>query len=168
MPTFTLHWSRVPSQETDAALFVLWPSPVNPDACFKAAGFTEFGDADADWDANADRVLDRLLDHLRRQGEPRLVSAPILKQQAWYRRGWCSPTALGLREQIELPLHWDGAPDCIVAFGTSQTRLRTGNGHHLFWVTLPAALADDFPGLVIDIAAGHPVIRTDLDWAHLS
>ncbi|MBS0230084.1 MAG: hypothetical protein JSS52_02860 [Proteobacteria bacterium] len=167
-PPFTVHWSRVPRPDGEPALFALWPSPMNHDACFEAAGFRAFGDNDAAWDAKADALLTRLLAALGVHGETRQTSTPAKKHLPWYRRLFSTPAAFGLREQIELPLHRDELPDCIIGFGVSGVSLRTGDGHHVFWITMPESCAAAFPGLAAGIAAPHPVVRTDLDWARLT
>ena len=52
LSAFQIHWSLVPATEAmDLAppghrLLAIWPAPVNHDVCFKAAGFTLFGDND--------------------------------------------------------------------------------------------------------------------------
>lgn len=167
MPPFSIHWSPVPHPAADSRLFALWPAPVNDDACFRAAGFTEFGDADDAWDREAELLLGRVIDELRTRGEPCLRSEPLVKPLPWYRRLLSRPPPLPLREQIEWPMHWDNLPDCIVDFGASGARLRTGQGHEIYWITLPAADAPSFEPAARRLAAGHPLVRTDLRWSCL-
>lgn len=164
MQTFTVHWSRVPRSAEDTVLFAIWPSPVNPDVCFRQAGFTDFGDADASWDADADGLLTGLLDVLSSYGAPCLKTKPAERPLPWYRRPFARPKAFNLRQQIELPLHWDSMPDCIVTFGEAGVSLRTGSGHHIFWITMPHSQASSFPNLVRRVAASHPIAQTDLKW----
>jgi hypothetical protein len=168
MQTFTIHWSPVPSADEGSALFALWPAPVNPDVCFQEAGFTDFGDGDENWEADADGLLTRLLEALSSYGAPRLMSEPAEKHQSWYRRLFTKAEVFDLRQQIELPIQWDELPDCIVSFGESGVSLRTGSGHHIFWVTLPHAEAGSFPKLVNRVAASHPTTRTELRWEALA
>lgn len=163
---FTVHWSQIPHAAEGMALFALWPSPVNDDVCFREAGFTDFGDSDESWDAEADLMLTRLLEVLGGYGTPRLVSEPARMQRSWYHRlfGKVEAEAFDLRQQIELPIQWDSLADCIVAFGEAGVSLRTGSGHHIFWITLPGHDAASYPNLVSQVAASHPVVRTDLRW----
>lgn len=62
-PRFQVHWSLVCQNEAgglvprDCRLLAIWPAPVNHDVCFKEAGFSLFGDNDADWDQAAERLL---------------------------------------------------------------------------------------------------------------
>jgi hypothetical protein len=163
MERFTIHWSPV-SRAEGTALFALWPSPVNDDACFRAAGFMDFGDADENWDADAGRLLTGLLAVLNSYGPPRLLSRPVEKHVPWYRRPFAKSEVFDLRQQIELPIQWDELPDCTVSFGGSGVSLRTGRGHHIFWITLPESEAGSFPALVDRVAASHPIARTDLKW----
>lgn len=167
MQPFTIHWSPVPNITDGIKLFALWPSPMNDDVCFREAGFTDFGDADESWDANAAGLLTRLLDALSNYGPPRLMSEPAVKYQPWYRRWFTKLEVFDLRRQIELPILWDQLPDCIVAFGESGVSLRTGNGHHIFWIILPQSAAPSFPALASRLAASHPIARTELRWEGL-
>ena len=170
MRPFTVHWSPV---SIDSArrysagglqLFALWPSPVNPDVCFREAGFRDFGDGDENWDIHADGLLTRLLAELSCHGMPRLTSKPAERRQPWYRSLFAKPEPFDFREQIELPLHRDDAPDCVVAFGESGVSLRTGNGHHIFWIVLPEHKSASFTDMVSRVAGSHPIARTDLRW----
>ena len=165
---FTVHWSPVPGAVEGTELFALWPSPVSEDACFRAAGFSDFGDGDESWDANADGLLTRLLEALSTYGAPRLVSEPAERHPSWYRRLFTKPETLDLRQQIELPIQWDELPDCLVLFGESGASLRTGSGHHLFWIVLPGRDASAFAELARSVAGPHPVMRTDLRWECLA
>ncbi len=167
MQPFTIHWARVPQADAEIALFALWPAPVNPDVCFEKAGFTDFGDGDASWDADADGLLTRLLEVLSDYGAPCQTSKPAAKHLPWYRRFFSAPEVFDLREQIQLPLSWDHLPDCVVRFGTSGVSLRTGRGHHIFWITMPEVPARSFPSLVTRVAASHPAVQTDLRWQYL-
>ena len=87
-----VHWSVVEHARavrlsgTERFLVAIWPSPVNPDSCFQAAGFDDFDDSDADWDEAADRQLDRVLAWLGEFGAPRLLSPPLQSDVPWYRR----------------------------------------------------------------------------------
>jgi hypothetical protein len=167
MQQFTVHWSPVPGAASGVELFALWPSPVNADACFQAAGFTEFGDGDEKWDENADGMLSRLLVELAAHGPPRLISKPVERPQPWYRRWLAPPEMFDLRQQIEFPMHLDQLSDCVVNFGGSGASLRTGNGHHIFWITLPHANVGLFPSIVTRVAGSHPTVRTSLKWEFL-
>lgn len=167
MKPFTIHWSQVPHGEDGAARFAIWPAPVNPDVCFEKAGFADFGDGDENWDLNANQLLTNLLEELCVHGSPQLSSPPVKKHQSWYRRFFTEAEVYGLREQIELPIQWDSLPDCIVLFGESGVSLRTGSGHHIFWITLLNETAATFAVLVERIAYPHPTVRTDLKWDFL-
>lgn len=173
MPHLTLHWSPIPADlaqkhvEDGLSLFALWPAPVNPDVCFEAAGFTDFGDNDNAWDIEADALLDRLLAALSRYGAARLVSEPLRPTLPWYRRLFSRAEALPLRQQIELPLAWDSLPDCLVAFGDQGVTLRTGKGHHLFWLALPATAAGDVPLMLEGVRGDLSLAKTSLKWEHL-
>ena len=168
MPPFTVHWSPVSSDPANGSqLFALWPAPVNPDVCFSKAGFTDFADADELWERNADELLTRLLSELEKFGAPILVSEPLSKSPSWYRRPFAKPEKLDLRKQIGLPILWDQLPDCLIKFGESGVSLRTGNGHHLFWIEMPENEAASFQQIVARVAGRHPVVLSHLKWEHL-
>lgn len=170
MHSFTVHWSQVLGDVAlrhtaeGFSLFALWPSPVSDDACFREAGFTDFGDGDENWEAHAAGLLTRLLAELSSYGVPRLASKPVERHQPWYRRPLAEAEVPDLRQQFELPMQWDELPDCVVLFGESGASLRTGSGHHLFWIVLPEQDAPSFADLVKRVAGLHPVVRTDLKW----
>jgi hypothetical protein len=173
MQQFTVHWSQVGGDAArryaseGSMLFALWPSPVNHDVCFGEAGFTAFADGDETWDAHANGLLTRLLAELSSYGQPHLVSKPAERHRPWYRRPFSTPESFDLREQIELPIQWDELPDCVVAFGESGVSLRTGSGHHIFWIVLPQREGSAFASMVDRVAASHPVVRTELRWESL-
>ena len=175
MHSFRVHWSRVAPPlaaghvPAAAALLAVWPSPANPDACFRAAGFADFGDADEAWDRAAGRLLERVVDELRAFGEPRLRSPALRPRRGWRDRlfGRAAPPAT-LLDQLGMPLHRDELPDATVEFGADGASLRTGSGHFLLWITLPEEAVPPFVARVLPrIAAPHPLVRTDLAWEHL-
>ncbi len=167
LSVFTVHWSPVSRADNGEELFALWPAPMNDDVCFRAAGFTDFGDADEAWDADANRVLDRLLSILSGYGQPNLISKPVERSQSWLRSLFRQAEVYGLREQIELPIQWDELPDCVIAFGESGITLRAGKGHHIFWISVPAECAMKFSNVAQQVAGSHPLLRTDLRWDRL-
>jgi len=173
MSSFTVHWFPIPAavagSEAGNALFALWPAPVNPDVCFEAAGFTDFGDADDAWERHADGLLERLIAELSVYGQPRLVSAPLRTRPGVARRllGDEGET-LPLGEQIQAPMHHDSLPDAVVAFGSRGVALRAGGGHVLYWITLPDSEVDRFIAWVLPrLADGAPLHETALEWRHL-
>jgi hypothetical protein len=175
---FSIHWSIVqPPQAMSGlcdglrdglCLVAVWPSPVNHDSCFRDAGFTEFADNDEAWSVRASALLERLLAELCKHGEPRLVSKPIQRAQPWFLRPFRRARALDLREQIAQPIQWDSLPECVVAFGSAGASLRAGNGHHLYWLTLPGngpqALEEDF---MHRVSGDEPLFCTSLRWEFL-
>ena len=167
---FTLHWSRVPNPPGDALpgvqVHALWPSPVNPDACFKDAGFIDFGDADPAWDEQADalvrRVLDALIGHF---GPAQLHHAPIIQPLPWYRALIRRPKPLPLWEQLSCPMHDDRHTAADIRFGASGARIRGSNGHLLMWIDWPSPAPLSFDAFVHSLAADAPVVQTELDWS---
>ena len=168
-PVFQIHWSLVPPD--DAAelappgyrLLAIWPAPVNPDACFEAAGFTVFGDNDEEWDQAAEGLLRQVIAHLSRFGALKLVSTPLRDDPPWYLRLFRTGRELPLLEQALHPMQGDWLPSFHAQFGTDHTALRTGDGHFLLWITLPEAGLDP-AGFVRKVAQSWEVLETGLDW----
>ena len=146
----------------------LWPSPVNPDVCFAEAGFTDFGDADREWDVQADALLRRVLDTMATHfGAAQLRHSPLMKTPPWHRRLFARPAALLLHEQLALPMQWDSLPPADIRFGSSGARIRAGAGHLLMWIDWPSQAPLRFEAFVHGLAAGAPVMQTDLKWGAL-
>ncbi|HSU54915.1 MAG TPA: hypothetical protein VLT36_12730 [Candidatus Dormibacteraeota bacterium] len=168
MQQFTVHWSPVPDAASDThTLYAVWPSPVTEDVCFREAGFTDFGDGDEHWEGDAAGVLSRLLDELGGFGIPQLASEAVEKHRSLFQRLLGRAEPLSLREQIQARAVYDEFPDCVIAFGDSGVTLRTGNGHHIFWISLRGPDAPRFAEALPRIAGEHPLVRTDLRWEHL-
>jgi hypothetical protein len=174
MSAFSIHWSPVhpdltpPLARVGVRLVAVWPAPVNDDACFRQAGFTDFADADEAWDREADLFLQRAVDELGRYGPPRIRPAEPPRLSWRQRLFGTRPPATDLLETIRAPTEWDHLPDTVVEFGTSPVTLRTGGGHLLLWLTMPDAEMDAFVAETIPrIASPHPLVRTDLAWEHL-
>lgn len=172
--SFSVHWDWVeePLPQVLALaplhLLAVWPAPVNPDACFEAAGFTDFEDQDSAWDSEAEALLHRVVNHLSQLGTPSLHPPPQAPPVPWFRRFFTrKPRELSLMEAVELPLHWDSLPMARIDFGAHGVSLRTGQGHFLLWVTLPTAARQTAESLLQAAAARHPVRRTHLHWRHL-
>jgi hypothetical protein len=163
MNRFQVYWSRV-----SPALLAVWPAPVNADACFEAAGFTDFADGGDEWDDEAEAFVERLVRELSAFGPPSLRAAPMRPERTWrervLRRSAATPS---LEAQIVAPMRWDSLPDAVVEFGASVS-LRAGSGHFLVRITLPPGEVEAFADVALArAAAGHPLLRRDLAWEHL-
>ena len=171
-PAFQVHWSLVSPDEAGTfalagcCLLAIWPAPVNHDACFRQAGFTLFGDNDAEWDRAAEQLLDRVLKKLGRYGELTLKSQPLRDHPPWYLRLFRAGRELELPEQALWPMRWDSLPDFHALFGENDAALRTGSGHFLLWVTLPGD-APEACSFVKEVAELWPILETGLNWATL-
>jgi len=169
---FEVHWSTV---QPDAGrgqaspgcrLLAIWPAPVNHDACFEAAGFTLFDDNDEAWDGATEALLQRLLDALCKWGTPQLASKPLRYDPPWYLRLFREGQQLPLAQQALYPMLLDSLPSFRARFGQSGAALQTGNGHFLFWVSLPET-GPDASGFVRSVAGPWPVVETGLRWSVL-
>lgn len=171
-PSFQIHWSLVAPNDAeglvsrDCRLLAIWPAPVNHDVCFEHAGFTLFGDNDADWDRAAEGLLERVLEKLRRYGDPNLVSTPLRDNPPWYLRPFRAGRQLPMLEQALLPMHLDDLPEYHARFGERGAALRTGSGHFLLWVALPDA-EKQILEFVKEVAKPWPIHETELRWVIL-
>ena len=154
-----INWGQVgPARpawaDASGQLWAIWPSPVDHDACFAAAGFNEMADTDAAWDDDFSELLERLLTALKTFGEPRLVEGEYPCQG---RR-----VSTSLREALFAAATNDHFPPCIVSFGEpAQASVRTSDGHPILWLWTSEALGID---RLLTAAAGLPVREAALQW----
>lgn len=153
MPGITrLHWGNVGTFRRHGelgTLFALWPAPVNADACFEAAGFRDFDDAVAtdDWDLDFQELLTNVLGALAARGATRDAA---------------------IRERLEEVFQDDDAAPCEITFGDPpRAVLRASDGHTIFWVWLHHSVAETWKASLPAVAAGRPVVETNLKWSAL-
>lgn len=153
-------------------VLALWPSPVRPDACFEAAGFTEFEDGDEAWEQEVHGVLGALLQELAAHGTPRHLSGPRLRKRGWRERLFMRAEDPGPAEPLEAlwaAMQWDNLPEARVTFGDSGVQVRAGAGHVLLWLILPETELERLVQTVLPkLAPGKPLVRTHLEWDHLA
>jgi len=171
-PGFQIHWALVPSDEAaDLAppgcrLLAIWPAPVNHDVCFEAAGFTLFGDNDEQWGYAAETLLQQVIEQLSRFGAVQQVNAPIKDEAAWYLRAFRTGREAPLLKQALWPMLEDSLPPFHARFGAEGASLRTGAGHFLLWITLPACGVAPCE-FVQSVAAPWDIHETRLRWRNL-
>jgi len=169
---FEVHWSTVPPDAGQGLaspacrLLAIWPAPVNHDTCFKEAGFTLFDDNGEAWHQAAEELLQRLIAALSRWGEARLASKPLREDPPWYLRPFRGGQELPLAQQALWPMLSDSLPSFRARFGQGGAALQAGNGHFLFWVSLPET-GPDASGFVRGVAGSWPVVETGLRWSVL-
>lgn len=179
MPSIhSLHWAEIPVDGAvhtwvpgPGRILVLWPAPIDHDACFAAAGFSDFADSDETWDAEFAGMVGSLVRFLERFGEARLQSGDSAREggvlAALGRALGARRQELGPANAILVAARDDNIPPCEVHFGVPvRAVLRTSNGHPLLWVWSNAS------GLVREelLAAigGHRAMpNTSLDWTML-
>ena len=163
-------------------LCALWPSPVDHDACFQAAGFDEFADSDEDWDAEWLDIVIRAIEYLQRYGPIKIErSAGACREDerpAWWQRlliwwwqrfgappGITFASSLPISEQLVLASQHDQFGPCVVRFG--GVVLQTDSGHAILWIKMEDQTSFDPPEIAEACAAGRPVAQRSLDWRHL-
>src|SRR5262245_45668258 len=165
-------WSDVPVDLTSwwadhaGARIAIWPAPVDGDACFEAAGFTEFADTDERWDRDLRGITERLVGAMSELGSPRIRSAD---EPVWHPRNLAERMAALFRglehrptllDTIACSITNDNFAPCVVDFGEQPVAtLCTSDGHSIWWVWLSASAAAQVPELLTRIAAGLPVVE---------
>lgn len=173
-PPFGLCWDEPDASLTPLAALpgartlVVWPTRVNADVCFEAAGFRDFCDTDLAWDESFE-LLGRLLVHgvTVRAGTPHPVAArpvPFVKR------------LLGERPLVSTPVsalldaaHEDSLGRVTILFGDPVVAaLTTSDGHPLWWLH-SAPGRDDIPDAIRALCgAAFSMRRHPLDWLKLS
>ena len=151
MRIWRLNWGEVsddrpPWSPVSGRLFAIWPSPVDHDVCFEAAGFADFGDSDDAWHDDFDDLVRRLVDSLY----------PVQGSSA--RRS--------VREALVAAARDDNGPPCVVHCGEPRTAsIRTSNGHAVLWIWM----ADGGIGRILAaVAQGREVNQTTMKWEKLA
>ncbi|MDD5612578.1 MAG: hypothetical protein PHF75_06025, partial [Gallionella sp.] len=151
-------------------VYALWPAPVNDDECFHKAGYNDFQSQDehyceAHWEQQANILHQRLIEVMEAMGQAELLNKPLFKQRT-IAGFWTGRKPLPLTEQLWWPLIEDNVPEASVRFG-QFVQLRTGNGHHLYWLALSPDAPLNFTGVLQSVAQGWPRRCVQLDWGKL-
>ena len=158
----------------DSTMHAIWPSSVDSDACFAAAGFTEFEDTDSDWDANWATLIERIVSGLSRYGEPVIqnsVSASV--RTSWWDRIWSgrftdSKQDLTLVQQMVLTTTENSFETAVVGFGLeANLTLICGDGHPILWLQVKDGTDWSFSALIDAISVDCRQQRLSLDWQQL-
>jgi hypothetical protein len=177
----TIYWDafRWNSQDADwpqgEEVLAIWPAPVNADACFAEAGFTDFDDSDEQWEQEWQEMIGRLLAFLKRYGEPRAVRSPevFLAQSALRRLASRilgrkqPPLELSILQQITVVTQDDQFGDVLLCFGQEgKAGLWTGTGHEVL-VVKGVESQTGRQELLADLAENRPLVHRKLDWSKL-
>lgn len=174
----SLHWDELPPEIFAGAwtsghgrVLAVWPGPVDHDACFAAAGFSEFADSNERWDAEFIELIRSLVDFLRPIGGPRLHGGEYPKPGLLTALGRLvghgrdKPSPL---DALVAAARDDRFPPCIVHFGDPvRAVVRTCHGHPLLWVWT-APTGPDREKLIGFVAGDRQVLNTTLDWKLLA
>jgi hypothetical protein len=148
---------------------VVWPTPIDHDACFEEAGFSEFADSTAAWDADFDRLaalLVRTVESLAGAANSSGTPAPA----SGLARLWHRPPA----PKSPVAALIDAADDdrlgrVTILFGKPATAaLTTGDGHPLWWLHSSPTLPSLRGQVRAACADALPLSRRTLPWAGLS
>jgi hypothetical protein len=179
-----IHWGQIFETLASAwrhragSLYAFWPSPLGADACFEAAGFSDFegGDDDAldpEWQAVVERAIGFLeLDYRSaRQLRPdtaAVIPTPGLLQRILKLRGAEKPPSFPITDRVMMSTYDDQIPEAIVDFGPDGVvRMRASDGHRILWVSIAPNVAFDPGRFAYLLAEDRPISNTQLDWRKL-
>lgn len=138
-------------------LCAIWPSPVDHDACFAAAGFSDFGDTDEAWDAEFAEVVEKTLAALGETGKPALTEGEYPLDRGRPR--------VSFRDALIAASRDDNFNPCVVSFGEPVVAsVRTSDGHPILWIWIAAGAID---ALLPRIAASRELRQMALEWEKL-
>jgi hypothetical protein len=158
------------SEPSNEKIYAIFPSPVNDDVCFAAAGHRDFYSEDehyseAYWDEQAEVLHQKIWAVLSGLGQAVLCSPPLYAPRSRL-KFWQRPVPLPLIEQLALPMWQDHLPAARVRFGQA-VEIETGRGHCLYWLRLLPDCPRDFATLWVEITAAWTVQQVQLDWEKL-
>ncbi len=178
-----IHWGQI--FETLAAawrhaggsLYAFWPSPLGADACFEAAGFSDFegGDDDA-LDPEWQRLVERAIGFLeleygsacQRPDAAAVMPTPGLLQRILKLGGAEKPRSCSITDRVVMSTYDDQIPEAIVDFGPGGVvRVRASDGHRILWVSIAPDVAFDPGQFARLLADDRPVSNMQLDWRKL-
>lgn len=155
-----LNWS-IPSDDLQdkwrwmpGVVYLLWPTPVEPDEWFKNAGFVEFGDGSSHDEIS--RMNERLIEYLWK-----LRPNPSEKQ-SWISKLF-GPSQQDWVNQLDT-FYWDDREECKLLEKTSGIGIRAW-GTQIWEVTLPKRDDEFIQSLAAYMAEGRLVQNLDLNWS---
>lgn len=156
-------------------VFAIWPSPVEPDACFLNAGFSSFANTDEKWDAEFKVIIQQLLEALVSCGEL-VIRQDIecnyvysFREKILLSLKLMNPVVdLNLSERILLAATDSQFGDLVIDFGSSAlAAIRVGSGHPIFWLGIHQNEKELFLKCLSSIEEGRYVENLKLDWERL-
>jgi hypothetical protein len=133
----------------------VWPSPVDHDVCFQAAGFTEFADTDEEWHEEFEGIVNRVIAWCTAAGQPRITRFVGIK-------GVPNPS---VRDALLASARDDQFIVSVVSFGETLTVV-TADGHPIIWLCgLPGSRSIE--GALVEFAGEKLLRRVTLDWPRL-
>ena len=178
-----VHWDVVEKDDVKSVVLMIWPAPLEHDACFQRAGFTDFADTDAEWEKDFRDLVERLVSKLCEYGDVTVVNeiesysgfldiVPVEEdeesEKTCFLRGMFREQRprYSLIDQIIISTehinhYYARDYDFRVIFG--DVRLKTGYEHTLFKISLSDKSR---VGEIVDFAAGDKdTEEKHLDWS---
>ena len=174
-----LHWDAVvvstdidPSNRAMGWL-AIWPSPIDADACFADAGFSQFTDTDDAWDQQWRSIVADAISDLSTFGTPaiRRRIVPVTKTSLMER--FCGAPRhrdvhLTLIDQVVLASEDDNYPPAIVDFGNSRRiTLVACDGHPVLWIRYNGQMAPFDRERNAKAWHDHEFTQFELNWSSL-
>ncbi|HOI54751.1 MAG TPA: hypothetical protein PLP01_05845 [Phycisphaerae bacterium] len=171
---------RIAGLEQFGVVTAVWPSPIDADACFLAAGFAEFDDSDEAWDQDWRELIEAIVQGLGRFGPPQFRAQARVFESDEASLGerivrWLAlkprplrKVDLELAEQVVAVTSDDRFGKVLIDFGTPvRSSLMASSGHPILWLAFASPDAD--PESFLRCAAGEfNLTRRTLDWRKLS
>jgi hypothetical protein len=130
---------------------------VDHDACFEAAGFTDFADSTQAWHDEFARLVSNLLAELGQAGRPRLAQGEYPTWRARLRKSMADALLSAALD--------DNFGPCVLTFGQPPLALiRSSDGHPILWIALAHG---DATALLAAAAKSAPPRQRLLDWSKL-
>jgi hypothetical protein len=179
-----IHWGQIFEtlgstwRHAGGSLYAFWPSPLGADACFEAAGFSDFegGDDDAldpEWQSLVERAIGFLALEYGSACQQRPDTAAVVPTRGPLQRilrlgGAEEPRSGSISDRVVMSTYDDQIPDAIVDFGPrGVARLRASDGHRILWVSIAPNVAFDPAWFAHLLAEDRPISNTQLDWRKL-
>jgi hypothetical protein len=133
----------------------IWPSPVDGDVCFQAAGFIEFADTDEEWHEEFKGIVNRVIAWCTAAGQPRITRFVGIQ-------GVPNPS---VSDALLASAHDDQFIVSVVSFGGTLTVI-TADGHPIIWLCGLSG-SRSIEDALVEFAGAKVLRRVTLDWPRI-